>query len=429
LKKTVKGALITAALALAVTSVPMIGNAAAKTTIIITNGKGEISTEWKAAAAQFSKENPDINVEAYSIEVGDQLGPYQKLTKAGKIVTVAMTGPDGILYGDFKNLGIDLSKEKWVKDTKQGFYEGKKLVGFPFAIEGHGIIYNKAVVAKAVKNFNPFSINTQAKLEALFKKVAKVKGVEAPVSYNTEAWSLGNHLFSIPVAQTGDPFGFNAKLVAGKIDASKNATYKGVLNYLDLMMKYNITDKPLTNTYDKAHQDVASGKAAFTFNGNWAWQNIEAELKKLGKTGDFGFMPVPVDNNPKNKLNNALAAGPTQTLVINKQATKAQQAAAKRFLNWIVYSKSGQNFLVTKSQIIPAFKNIKLKVNNPLGNAVADAVNSGKVFPFTNNYINGGKYFALVGPAIQKYIAGKSTRAQFFKEFAKAQADIKASQK
>jgi len=35
--------------------------------------------------------------------------------------------------------------------------------------------------------------------------------------------------------------------------------------------------------------------------------------------------------------------------------------------------------------------------------------------PFSTNYINAGDYFNIVGPAVQKYLAKKSSRTQLAK--------------
>ncbi len=91
-----------------------------------------------------------------------------------------------------------------------------------------------------------------------------------------------------------------------------------------VILRYNVfVERPTDKYYDRAHVLVGQGKAAVLFNGNWAYDSLKAVA------GDkFGFIPVPVDNNPDNPLNNKIAAGPTNVLVINKNATSDQQEAA-----------------------------------------------------------------------------------------------------
>lgn len=384
-----------------------------KVTIIITNGKGEIASQWEQAAKDFMAANPNITVEAHSGAVGDTLGILDKLTASGKKVTVAMLEPSAIL-NKYKDWGIDLSKEKWLEETKDGVKDAKgQVVGFPFAIEGFGLVYNKKVVEKAVGGtFDPYSINTRDKLKELLDKI-KASGVKYPVAYQTEAWSVSNHYSTQFLNQAEDGNTIVSQLKEGKYDLAGNAVWNGYYDTMDLLAskEYNkYGERPLDKVYDDAHLSVGKGEAAMLFNGNWAFDSLKAVA------GDsFGFIPVPVDNNASNPLNNKIVAGPTQILAINKEATPAQQEAAKKFLNWLVYEKAGQDFLVNKSQVISAFKNNPNRVTNPLGVAIADAISKGKTLPFSTNYVVADDWFKIIGPDVQKYLVKKETRADLAK--------------
>lgn len=384
-----------------------------KVTIIITNGKGEIASQWEQAAKDFTAANPNITVEAYSGAVGDTLGVLDKLTASGKKVTIAMLEPSAVNY-KYKDWGIDLSKEKWNEETKDSIKNAAgQVIGFPFAIEGFGLVYNKKVVEKAVGGtFDPFSINTRDKLKELLDKI-KASGVSTPVAYQTEGWSVSNHYSTQFLNQAADPNEIVNQLKEGKFDLAGNAVWNGYYDTLELLVSkdYNkYAKRPLDKVYDDAHLSVGKGEAAMLFNGNWAFDSLKAVA------GDsFGFIPVPVDNNASNPLNNKIVAGPTQILAINKEATPAQQEAAKKFLNWLVYEKAGQDFLVNKSQIISAFKNNSNRVNNPLGVAIADAIAAGKTMPFTTNYVVADDWFKIIGPDVQKLLVKEATRADLAK--------------
>lgn len=379
-----------------------------KVEIIITNGKGEIASQWEQAAKDFMAANPNITVVAQSAAVGDTLSILDKLTASGETVTIAMLEPSGVL-NKYKDFGIDLSNEKWNEETKDGFKNAEgQIVGFPFAIEGFGLVYNKKVVEKAVGGtFDPFSINTRDKLKELLDKI-KASGVKYPIAYQTEAWSVSNHYSTQFLNQAEDGSTIVAQLKEGKFDLAGNAVWNGYYDTMDLLASadYNkYGERPLGQYYDDAHLSVGKGESAMLFNGNWAFDSLKAVA------GDsFGFIPVPVDNNPDNPLNNKIVAGPTQILAINKDATPAQQEAGKKFLNWLVYEEAGQDFLVNKSQIISAFKNNPNKVTNPLGAAIADAVAQGKTMPFSTNYVTADDWFKIIGPDVQKYIVKKQSR-------------------
>lgn len=397
-------------------------NSSDAVTIIVTNAKGEIDAQFKEAAKTFMDANPDIKVEVNSTAVGDTLNVYDKLTASGKVVTLAMFEPYAAL-NKYKDVGIDLTGEKWVGDTAAALKnEDGDVVGFPFAVEGMGLVYNQKVMDKAVGGtFDPFTINTQDKLKDLLGKV-KASGVEFPVAYQTEAWSVGNHYSSLFLNQEEDPTTLVNELKAGSVELSKNEAWNGYYSTLELLTskEYNqFGERPIGQYYDAAHLAVGKGESAILFNGNWAFDSLKAVA---GDT--FGFMPVAIDNNADNPVNNKIAVGPTQVFVVNKKASEAEQEAAKKFLDWLVYDEAGQDFVVNKAQIISAFKNNPNTVTNPLGVAVADAIANDRTMSFTTNYINAADWPTTVGPEVQKYIAGQQKRedlAKFIENYFKSQ--------
>ncbi|WP_052380380.1 ABC transporter substrate-binding protein [Paenibacillus camerounensis] len=384
-----------------------------KVSIIITNGKGEIASQWEQAAKDFMAANPDITVEAVSGAVGETINLVDKLTASGKTVTMAMMSPDSIT-NKYKDFGIDLSAEKWNEETVYGVKDANGVIaGFPFSIEGFGLVYNKKVVEKAVGgDFDPFSINTRDKLKELLDKI-QVSGVKYPVAYQTENWSVANHYSTQFINQAEDPNTIVDQLKAGTLDLASNDVWNGYYDTLDLLVsaQYNkYGERPLGKYYDDAHVSVGKGESALLFNGNWAYDSLQAVSGE-----EFGFLPVPVDNNPDNPLNNKIAAGPTNVLVINNAATVEQQEAAKKFLDWLVYDQKGQDFLVNQAQIISAFKNNSNKVTNPLGAAIAEAVQADKTLPFSSNFVKVEDWGSILAPDIQKYIAQKESRAELAK--------------
>lgn len=386
------------------------GNSGEKVTIIVTNTKGEIASQWEQAAKDFMASNSNITVETHSTAVGDTLGALEKLTASGKTVTIAMMEPNAI-YNKYKGFGIDLSNEKWVAETDSAFKnEQGQIEGFPFAIEGFGLVYNEKVVENAVGgDFDPYSIKTRDQLKELLDKI-KAAGVEYPVAYQTEAWSASNHYSTQFLNQFEDPNAAVEELKAGSLKLASNEAWNGYYDTMDLLADpaYNkYGERPLGKYYDDAHLAVGKGDSALLFNGNWAYDSLKAVA---GDT--FGFIPVPVDNNPDNPLNGKIVAGPTQILVINKEATQAQQDAAKTFLDWLVFDEKGQDFIVNQSQIVSAFKNNSLTVTNPLGAAIATAVVEGKTLPFSTNFVIPNDWQVILGEHVQKYIDKKETREQ-----------------
>ena len=97
------------------------------------------------------------------------------LYSAGNPPTIAMLDPADVIR--FQDKALDLKDEKWVQDAIDRNLDritlpNGKLLGFPFAVEGYGLIYNRQVVEQATNGkFDPATIRTTADLEALFKKI------------------------------------------------------------------------------------------------------------------------------------------------------------------------------------------------------------------------------------------------------------------
>ncbi len=388
-----------------------------KVTIIITNGKGEIAAQHAAAAEAFMASHLNVVIEEYTGQVGDTVDIFDKLTSSGKTITLAMMEPNAAL-ANYQDWGIDLSGEAWVEETVYGMTNPSGvLVAFPYAIEGMGLVYNKEVVENAVGGtFDPFSIVTRDDLKELLDTI-KASGIEYPIAYQTEAWSVANHFGSMFMNQNEDPMDTVKAIGSGDFDFATNEVWNGYFATMDLLKdpSYNLFgERPIGQYYDQAHIAVGQGESAMLFNGNWAFDSLKAL-----EGSDFGFIPVPNDNNSNNRLNGKLTAGPTQIYMINAEASKAEQDAAKAYLNWLVFDEVGQDYLVNESQVISAFKNNPYKVVNPLGASIAEAIAINKVLPFSTNYISAGDYHTLLGPEVQQYIDGLYTREELAEAYTK----------
>jgi raffinose/stachyose/melibiose transport system substrate-binding protein len=387
------------------------GSSGKNVKITFLNTKGEIATQLEDATKAFTKENPNITVDIVQASAGES--PFQKVSSmyaAGNAPSLSMLDPNDI--PKFADKFADLSSEKWVKDATEGTLDAAKIdgkqVGFPLAIEGYGLIYNKAVLDKA--SVDPASIKTTKDLEAAFQKIQGI-GV-SPMVLSPMDWSLGAHFLPIAYLDQSKDAGSADKFVqdikAGKVDLSSNAVFNGVMTTFDVLKANNI-DKaaPLAGTYEKAPEYLGTGKAAFWFMGNWAWPQIK-EFDQAN--GQYGFIPVPVSNNADDYGNSQIYAGSSKFIGVDTKNNDAdQQAAAKKFLEWLVYSDNGQDFLVNKANLIPAFSNIKLEIADPLGKSIKQYMQNKKVIaPMTTLP---GDHWAQLGGAMQKYLDGKSDKA------------------
>ena len=155
--------------------------------------------------------------------------------------------------------------------------------------------------------------------------------------------------------------------------------------------------------------DLADGKTAFWFNGNWAWPNLaEAGAEE---TDEYGFLPYFMNNDKDDFVNQMIQGAPSKQVMVDREiATEKEQAAAKQFLNWIVYSEIGQQMLVKTCNIIPPFKNNPYELSDPLSRDLYEKVHDQKVFSVS--VIVPNDHWAVLGAAMQKYLAGRSDRAE-----------------
>ncbi|MDI3529861.1 MAG: maltose transport system substrate-binding protein [Thermoanaerobacter sp.] len=383
--------------------------------ITMLNSKGEIQSQLEDAAKAFTKENPNITVDVIPAPAGQS--PFEKVTSmyaAGNAPTLAMLDPGDI--AKFKDKFLDLSGEKWVADaidwTLSVARVDGKVIAFPLAVEGYGFIYNKAVLDKAFGgNFDPKSIKTRNDLENAFKKV-EATGAKA-LEISPMDWSLGAHFLTLAYAdQSKDPAQvdkFISDLKAGKVNLANNKVFNGLMDTFDMMKKYNLDkSNPMAPTYDKGPEVIGKGEVGFWFMGNWAWPQIKTFDTA---NGQYGFIPVPISNNPDDYGNSQIAVGPSKFIGIDKtQNNAAQQDAAKKFLNWLVYSQAGQDVLVNKANVIPAFKNIVLEPQDPLAKSIKQYMEEGNTLKLEFNTILPSDHWSKLGASMQKYLSGVTDR-------------------
>ena len=227
-----------------------------------------------------------------------------------------------------------------------------------------------------------------------------------------EDWSLGAHQLQY-IYETYDGTSDGAQKVIGDIKSGKMdlATYSRMSEFLDtfdILKKYNVAQKdPLGADYDEMAIDLADGKTAFWFNGNWAWPNIsEAGAKE---DDEYGFLPYFLNNDKSDFANQMIQASPSKQVMLDGQvATEKEQAAGKEFLNWIVFSEIGQQMLVKTCNVIPPFKNNPFEPADPLSRDIYTKVHEQKAF--NSSAIVPNDHWAVLGAAMQKYLAGRSGR-------------------
>ncbi len=384
------------------------------TSITLLNSKAEIQTALVEMSTEFEKKS-GVHVEVMPVTDGDS--PYTKvvsLYNSGTPPTLSILDTtDVIALAEEK--AADLSDEPWVAEAEGYITQvNGKVYSFPLCIEGRGIIYNqKAIEDTLGETFDPASVRTLDDFVALLDRLVEA-GMEKPVSLAMEDWSLGAHHLQY-IYETYDGTSDGAaeaieKIKSGELDLASYDRMSQFLDMFDVLKKYNVArGDPLGADYDEMAIDLVDGKTAFWFNGNWAWPNMEEADAE--KDDAYGFLPYFMNNDPDDFVNQKIQASPSKQVMLDGVvATEAQQAAAKEFLNWIVYSEIGQQMLVKTCSIIPPFKNNPYEPLDPLSRDIYQHVHDGTAF--NASAIVPNDHWAVLGAAMQKYLADRSDRTE-----------------
>ena len=373
--------------------------------LTIFNSKMEIQSQMEEMAKEYSKEK-GIPVEVY----------YSSDTVAAHMSTkYASNDPYVLSMVDAKDIyslgpehAIDLSDQDWVKDTTQAISVDGKVLGFPVCVEARGILYNADAIKEVTgEDFDPASVKTTADLQKVIDKLV-AGGMETPVGLQKEDWSLGAHYFAEVYEQQADPDAFIAGIKDGSIKLADDPVFNAMMDTFDVLKENNYAKAaPLSAVREDTEMKLAKGEIAFKYGGNWDWSNI----KDFDPDEHLGMMPVP---SALDGYNTKLVGGGSKYFYIDNGVSEAQQAAAKDFLNWLVYDEKGQDFLVNTCALVPAFSNITLQVSDPLGASVKGFADTGAL---TGNYnYLPDDHYAKVGISFQKYLAGEIDRAGFADE-------------
>ena len=340
--------------------------------ISIFNSKPEIHSSLVEASKIFGEENPDIKVKVLNYNKYNEV-KYQLASKKANENTPTIMIVDSLHIQNMKDEFVSLENESWMEylDTEigeAGRNSAGDLIAFPFAVEGMGFIYNKSVLEEC--NINPDKIRTQAQLEAAFKKV-EASGRKGVIITN-DSWSLANHFFttaySVKSSDGEEKVRFIENLKAGTVDVQQDKTFNGLLDTFDLMKTYNMYKAaPLSNTNERSAEALGRGEVGFWYMGNWAIQDV---LRSDVNKGEYGFIPVPISNDSEDFGNNEITAA-IKYLVIDKvYNSEEQQEAAKRFVDWLVYSEEGNKFMIEDAELIPGVTANDYEYKNSLSNSI-----------------------------------------------------------
>lgn len=368
-------------------------------TVTIFQFKTEIVEGLNELAVEFNKEYPNIKLDIQTVGGGADYGASLKTKFA------AGDAPDIFSNGGYAEMEMwldkleDLSDQAWVKDlvplaaepmTKDG-----KVYGMAMNLEGFGYIYNKDLFTKAGITELP---KTYSQLEAAAKTL-KAAGITPFANAYQEWWLIGNQGINPAFAQQPDVNAFIAGLNDGSAKIPGNEKFADWAKLMKLTIDYG-NKNPLTTDYNTQVSLFASGEAAMMQEGNWA----QVQIDSINPDLNLGVLPMPLGEDAA--ANDKLNVGIPANLVINKESDVKEEA--KTFLNWLVTSDIGKEYIVKKFKFIPALTTITATPEDmgDIGTEVYNYVQAGKVLGLQSSKYPDGvtQEFASV---IQQYIAGR----------------------
>lgn len=318
------------------------------------NLKPEVDTQWQEIAAAYTAET---GVEVKVVTAAS--GTYEEVLRSEIAGTDAPTlfqinGPVG--YQNWKDYCLDLTNSELynalsdkglaVTGADGGVY------GVPYTVEAYGIIYNDAIMqayfaTDGAKAASVDEINSFAKLKEVVEDMTAkkddlgIQGVFASTSLLPgEDWRWQTHLANVPVYY---------EYKDNNVSDMAEITFKYSDNFKNIWDLYinNSTCAPGllgSKAVTDSMAEFALGQCAMVQNGNWAWGQISDVEGNTVKEEDVKFMPIYT--GIAGEENQGLCTGTENFWCVNSQASEADQKATLDFVNWMISSDAGKDYMV-----------------------------------------------------------------------------------
>ncbi|QMS84800.1 ABC transporter substrate-binding protein [Candidatus Xianfuyuplasma coldseepsis] len=381
--------------------------AADGTTLTIFQNKIEIDAVLTTYAEAWGVTNDvDVDVKscggdacAYGTQI---LAEFQAAEQPDIFVIEGMGG-----YNQYADKILDLTGEAWAADTGLEFVVDGVVYGFPVAVEGWGMGYNKEILTAA--GVDPEDLTNLAAYEDAFDKIQTYYDADATradyavVSMAAGAgmtWVTGLHNFNAYLSAQLDYTDSTVidKLNNEEVDMDR---LNDLADWVELLFEYADTTILETGTYDDQVGKFANGEAAFIHQGNWIDGNL------TDATFEMGYAPHAAMSGE----NTAIFIGAPSFYVINKDSDNI--ADAKAFLNDLASTTEGHDYMVNEANMVPAFDSVTLTPSTPLSAEVMAWNQAGNAYAWWQNDMPAGFGMDTLGPIYELFAKGTITKAQF----------------
>ena len=370
--------------------------------ITIVQNKVEIDAALQEYAAAYSAETGK-NVKVITAGGSSDYNTALKAEFAsGKEPDIfVIEGPTG--YELYKDKIADQTGAEWTQYTTAAYMDGDKVVGFPVAVEGYGMAYNKDILDKA--GIDPATLTNYDAYAAAFEKLDSMKaelGLDMVVSMvagttNNMTWVTGLHNFNVYLSvglERGDDTIIN-KLLQGEVDAERFHQY---CQYVALLFKYSDPEMLLNGNQETQMVAFTSGKAAFYHQGNWMDPTI-------AQAGGIGFTAAYAPHAFLKEDTDGILTDAASWYVVNSKGNVDEAIA---YLNALCGTDEGKEYMVDKAGMIPAFTNVEAKATDatPLTKSVVEWVNAGKTYSWQQYKMPDGFGMGTLGAIYELLASG-----------------------
>ena len=303
-------------------------------------------------------------------------------------------------YELWKDRIADMTGADWTVYCTSPYVVDGKTIGVPVAQEGYGLAYNADILAKA--GIDPKTLTNVDALAAAFEKLDSMKaelGLDMVISMVAGTvpgmtWVTGLHNFNVYLAsglERGDDTIID-KVLAGEVDEERFHAY---CQYVALLFQYSDPEMLINGTQDSQCAAFANGKAAFYHQGNW----MDPSLIVLNPTFEIGYAP------------HAFLHEDTDGILVNAASwyvvnTNGNTDEAIAYLNALCSTEEGQDYMMNKAGMYPAFSNINFVASTPLTKAVVEWASAGKTYGWQQYKLPAGFGMNTLGPIYELLASG-----------------------
>lgn len=360
--------------------------------ITLFQSKTEITDQLAEAAKDFTAET-GIEVEIWETS-GDEYYTDCKLyltsDEGPTIFSIAPGSAVEELNAYLADLG-DTAVAELIYPDMRVEYNGT-LVGVPYTVEGFGMLINESMVTPDdIADLDSFVGYMEA------SQAAGKNGMEL----SEESYFLIGHILNTPFALQDDPDAYLADVLAGNVRFVDNDVFVEFAELYDALRTY--AQSPLGISYDQACGDFATGATGIIHQGNWCY----SMFADYDVTFDMKLAPLPIAGN------DSIAVAVPNSWAINSQASDAEIAAAKKFIDWLYTSETGKDYVMNQFNFIPVVEGMESETLDPISQSVASYVAEGKTIVWSLSNWPAGMITTYLQPIAQEFFTSDMTTVQF----------------